>query len=98
MVICLNEFIAVGVAAVKRPPPYWRFYFHLFFFRSVSPFRILWYHTQALQFGPRQAKNMSLSMRKMRGFRSSCACSKYNSGLCSLFIHYIVSIDSINGQ
>ena len=63
MVIYLNEFIAVGVAAVKHPPPYWRFHFY---FPLVSYLVVS--HT-----GPRQAKNMSLSMSKMRGFRSSCA-------------------------
>ena len=36
-------------------------------------------------------------MRKMRRFRSSCACVKYH-GLCFPFIHSVVSNDSVSGQ
>ena len=31
-------------------------------------------------------------MHKMRRIRSSCACIKYHPGLCSTFIHYVVSM------
>ena len=35
---------------------------------------------------------------KMHRFRSSCACAKYHPGLCSPFIHSVVSNESVNGQ
>ena len=41
---------------------------------------------------------MSSNMRKMRRTRSSCVCAKYHLGLCSPFIHSVVSIDSVSGQ
>ena len=37
-------------------------------------------------------------MLKMRRFRSSYACIKYHLGLCSPFIHFVVSNDSVKGQ
>ena len=36
------------------------------------------------------------NIHKMRSFRSSCACAKYHPGVCSPFIHSIVSNDSVN--
>ena len=44
------------------------------------------------------SENVPSSMRKMRRFRSSCACAKYQPGLCSPFIHSIVSNVSVSGQ
>ena len=44
------------------------------------------------------SENVSLSMRKMRRFGSSCACAKYHLRLCSQFIHFTVSNDSVSGQ
>ena len=38
------------------------------------------------------------NMHKMLRFRSSCTCSKYHPVPCSLFIHSVVSSDSISGQ
>ena len=35
-------------------------------------------------------------MRKMRRFRSSCACVKYHPGFYSPFIHSVVSNDSVS--
>ena len=37
-------------------------------------------------------------MRKMRRIRSSYACAKYHTGLCSLFIHCVVSNDFVSGS
>ena len=34
----------------------------------------------------------------MRKFRSPCACAKYHPGLCSPFIHFVVSNESVSGQ
>ena len=34
----------------------------------------------------------------MRKMRSSCACAKYHPGLWSIFIHSVVSNDSVGGQ
>ena len=36
-------------------------------------------------------------MRKMRRLRSSWACAKYHPGLCSPFVHAVVSNDSVSG-
>ena len=33
----------------------------------------------------------------MRRFRSSCACAKYNPGLCSPLMHFAVCNDSVSG-
>ena len=44
------------------------------------------------------SENVSSSMRKMRRFGSSCACAKYHLRLCSQFIHFTVSNDSVSGQ
>ena len=38
------------------------------------------------------------SMRKMRRFRSSCACTKYYPGHCSTSIRYVESNDSVSAQ
>ena len=38
------------------------------------------------------------NMCKMRRFISSCECAKYHPGLCPLFIHSLVSNDSVCGQ
>ena len=37
-------------------------------------------------------------MRKICGFISFCVCRKYHPGLCSSFIHTVVSNDSDSGQ
>ena len=37
-------------------------------------------------------------MRKLRRFRSSCTRAKYHPGLCSPFIHSVVSSNSVRGQ
>ena len=34
----------------------------------------------------------------MPGFKSSCPCAKYHPGLCSPFIHIVVSNNSVSGQ
>ena len=52
----------------------------------------------SLLHGPRKAEQVPSNMRKLRRFRSSCACAKYQPGLCSPFIHSIVSNDSVSGQ
>ena len=44
------------------------------------------------------SENVLSSMRKMRRFRSSCACAKYHPGLWSPFIHSVVSNDSGSGK
>ena len=36
--------------------------------------------------------------RKVYRFKSSCAYAKYHPGICSQFIHSIVSNDSVSGQ
>ena len=38
------------------------------------------------------------NIRKMRRFRSSCACAEYHPGLCSLYMYSVVSNDSVRGQ
>ena len=38
------------------------------------------------------------NMRKMRWYRSSCACTRYHSGHCSLLIQSVVSNDSVSRQ
>ena len=38
------------------------------------------------------------SLRKMYRFRSSCACAKYHLGLCSAFIHFIISNCPVSGE
>ena len=43
--------------------------------------------------GPVKEK-VPLNMLKMRRFRSSCAYAKYHPGLCSPFIHSVVSNDN----
>ena len=53
--------------------------------------------------GPRQANKCLRTGAnakykcKMRRFRSSCACAHYHLGLCSPFIYYVVSNDSVSG-
>ena len=42
--------------------------------------------------------HISLGSSVFQPFASSCACVKYNPGLCSPFIHYVVSNDSASGQ
>ena len=49
-------------------------------------------------FGSHHEKKSAFNIHKTRRLRSSCACSKYYLGLCSLFIHSVVSNDSISGQ
>ena len=44
------------------------------------------------------SKNMSSRIHKMRRFKSSCACANYHPGLCSAFIHSVVSNDYVSGQ
>ena len=44
------------------------------------------------------SENVSSSMRKMSGFTSSCACTKYHPGSSSQFIHSVGSNDSVSGQ
>ena len=39
------------------------------------------------------SEKVSSNMRKRRRFRSSCACAKYHMGLCSPFIHSVISSD-----
>ena len=43
-------------------------------------------------------ENVSSGMRQTRSFISSCAFAKYHPGLCSPFIHSVVSNDSVSGQ
>ena len=43
-------------------------------------------------------EKVPLNMHKMDRFRSFCACAKYHLGLCSPFIHFVVSNDSVSGQ
>ena len=38
------------------------------------------------------------NMRKIRRFRSPCACAKYYLGICSSFIYSKMSSDSVSGQ
>ena len=45
--------------------------------------------------GPRQAKK---SMCKMCGFTSSCPCARSHPGICSPFIHCVLSNDSVCRQ
>ena len=42
--------------------------------------------------------HISLRTSVFQPFASSCACDKYNPGLYSPFIHYVVSNDSTSGQ
>ena len=43
-------------------------------------------------------KNYDVHVKqKMCRFRSSCICPKYHPGLCSPFIHSVVSNDSVSG-
>ena len=42
--------------------------------------------------------HISLGTSVFQPFASSCACDKYNLGICSPFIHYVVSNDSASGQ
>ena len=49
-------------------------------------------------FGPRQRKKMHSNIRKVRRFRSSCACAKYHPRLCAPLIHFVVSNASVSGQ
>ena len=44
------------------------------------------------------SKKVHLNIHRMCRFRSACACSKYHLGLCSPFIHSVVSNDSVSGQ
>ena len=38
------------------------------------------------------------TMRKMCQFAYSCTCAKSHPGLCSQFIHSVVSNESVSGQ
>ena len=44
------------------------------------------------------SENVSSYMREMRRFRSSCTFVKYHPGLCSSFIHPVVSNNPVCGQ
>ena len=48
--------------------------------------------------GPRQAKKLPSSIRRIYGFTSPCTCSKSPYGICSPLVHSIVSNDSVYGQ
>ena len=41
---------------------------------------------------------MKVPLNKICRFRSSCACPKYHLGLCSPFIHSVVSNESVSWQ
>ena len=56
-----------------------------------------WTQRWAVTLEPVKGKGPS-NMTKMRRFISSCACVKYYSVVCSLFIHSVVSNDSVSGQ
>ena len=43
-------------------------------------------------------ENVPSNMRKLRGFKSSCTCTKYHPGLCPPFIHSLVANDSVSVQ
>ena len=43
-------------------------------------------------------ENVDSNMHKMSIFGSSCACAKYQPGLCSPFIHSVGSNDSVSRQ
>ena len=49
-------------------------------------------------YGPSQANKVPLNMSNMHRFRSFYVCAKYYPGFCSLFIHSVVSCDSVSGQ
>ena len=49
-------------------------------------------------YGLSQEKSAFKDAQKIRRFRSSCACTKYHPGLCSPFIHSVVSNDSVSRQ
>ena len=44
------------------------------------------------------SENVPSNTRKMRRLGSSCPCAKYHPGLCSPFMHSVVSNDSVSGQ
>ena len=43
-------------------------------------------------------ENVYSNMRNTRRFRSSCACAKYHPGLCSPFIHSVLSKEYVSEQ
>ena len=44
------------------------------------------------------SENVPSSMRKVYNFKLSCTCAKSHAGICSPFMHFIVSNDSVSGQ
>ena len=53
---------------------------------------------RALILAAESRENVPLNMHKMQRFRSSYSCAKYYPGLCSPFMHSVVSIDSVSRQ
>ena len=47
---------------------------------------------------PASSEKVPSNIRKLCIFRSSCACATYHPGLCSSFMHSVVSNDSFSGQ
>ena len=52
----------------------------------------------AIKIWTASSEKMPSNMRKMRRFRSCCACAKYHSGLSSPVKHSVVSNDSVGEQ
>ena len=57
-----------------------------------------WMKDIAIIFGPHQAKKCLRTCANKCRFVLACACAKYNLGLCSPFMHSVVSNDSVSGQ
>ena len=71
---------------------YWHsFRLHVAVQSQHSPLSLMYWYIYYEQMGYVKQKRPS-NMRKMREFRSYCACAKYHPGHCSPFIH------SVNGQ
>ena len=50
-----------------------------------------------LKYRPRQAKTCLQACAKC-AFRSSCVCANFHPSLCSPFIYFVLSKDSVSGQ
>ena len=69
--------------------------------KSVQQSTCMWIHLQIFGYPYKWApssKKMPSNMHKMRRFISSCGCPMYHLGLCSPFIHSVVSNDSVSRQ
>ena len=74
-----------------------RFYCIWFCCVTYMNHKPVWAHILYKLNGPLQAKMCLRAYAKFTGLDSSCACAKY-PGLCYLFIHSVVSNDSVSGQ